>query len=150
MTREIGEISELEKMLDIFQNIRDHEMGLNPPRTQNNGNHNQTRGHHVYIEMRGERIIVETNIGHVRGVNSKILLNAYSVIDVNRRGTVGGTEHYHNTPIPISEERMATTERRGVAGISPVTEVGTCRVVQQLNQETREDNGGRDPAIVTK
>ena len=57
MTREIAEISELEKIFDIFQNIRGREIGrhLNPPGTQNNGNHNQTRGSpHVHRDARGE------------------------------------------------------------------------------------------------
>ena len=98
--------------------------------------------------MQGEKIIVETNIGHVRGVNLKILLNAYSVIDVDKQGMGGGKECYHNTPMQISEERMDATECRGVAGIAPVMGVGTCRVIQQFNWETREDNGGRDPALI--
>ena len=46
MTREITEINELEKIVDIFQNIRDREMGRrqNPPMSHNNGSHTQSRG----------------------------------------------------------------------------------------------------------
>ena len=47
MIREIVEISELEKILDIFQNIRDREIGRhqNPPVSHTNGNHNPSRGY---------------------------------------------------------------------------------------------------------
>ena len=46
MTREITDINELEKILDIFQNIRDREIGRhqNPPKTHNNGSNSQPRG----------------------------------------------------------------------------------------------------------
>ena len=47
MIQEIAEISELEKILDIFQNIRDREIGRrqNPLVPHTNGNHNQSRGY---------------------------------------------------------------------------------------------------------
>ena len=46
MTREVADIDELEQILDIFQNIRDWEMGRcpNPPASHTNGNYNQSRG----------------------------------------------------------------------------------------------------------
>ena len=49
MTREIAEINELEKKLDIFQRIRDREIGRHPnlPVAFTNGNNNQARGYPV-------------------------------------------------------------------------------------------------------
>ena len=46
MTREIIEITELEKILDIFQNIRERDMSrrINTPASHINGNYNQPRG----------------------------------------------------------------------------------------------------------
>ena len=46
MTREITEITELEKILDIFQNIQEQDMSRrpNPPGSHINGNYNQSRG----------------------------------------------------------------------------------------------------------
>ena len=46
MTREIVEITELEKILDIFQNIRERDMSrrINTPALHINGNYNQPRG----------------------------------------------------------------------------------------------------------
>ena len=45
MTREVADINELEQILDIFQNIRDGEMGRHPytPVSHTNGNYNQSR-----------------------------------------------------------------------------------------------------------
>ena len=46
MTREIMEITELEKILDIFQNIKERDMNRRPnlPAPHVNGNYNQSRG----------------------------------------------------------------------------------------------------------
>ena len=99
--------------------------------------------------MRGEKLIIETRIGNVRGVNLKILLPEYSVIDVERRRTVGGTKKIHTRTIQTREE-MAAVERLEVVGMTPGVEVGMHRVVQQLNRKTREDNGRKDLAIVNR
>ena len=46
MTREIANISELENILDVFQNIRDQEISRrhNQPSMNNGGNHGPQRG----------------------------------------------------------------------------------------------------------
>ena len=46
MTREVEDINELEQILDIFQNIRDREMGRrpNPPVLHTNENYNRPSG----------------------------------------------------------------------------------------------------------
>ena len=55
MTRDITEITELEKILDIFQNIKEREMGRrpNPPASHTNGNYHQSRG--IPTSYRGAR-----------------------------------------------------------------------------------------------
>ena len=55
MTREIVEINELEKILDLFQSIRNREIARrpSPPVVFTNGNNNQTRGILPHIGERG-------------------------------------------------------------------------------------------------
>ena len=52
MTWEVGDINELEQILDIFQNIRERETGRrpNPPVLYTNERHYQPRGHQPIIE----------------------------------------------------------------------------------------------------
>ena len=76
MMREVTEINELEKVLDIFQNIRDREMGSVRIRQC----HTLTEviinlgGQQPHIEVRGETIIIEMTGRDVRIVGSKIIL----------------------------------------------------------------------------
>ena len=149
--RQVTEINELEKILDIFQNIRDREMGRrqNPPVSHTNGSHHQSRGSTTaHRGARGDNNRSEG--GGVRIVGLRIILSEQFVIDAAGRGIASETNQHPTRTINTREEKTVAEEHLEAVEIQPGVEVVTHRAVPPPNRKTSEDNGGGDPTIARR
>ena len=140
ITHEIVEITELEKVLDIFQTIRDRELGRQQSRlvSQTNAIRHHSRGSTIaHRDTRGD-------YSRSEGWDCRIVNYTFRIACF-RRGRARScqrSEPVSNINDQHQEER--TTAERYLEAVDMETEV------EVVNRKMSKDNGGGDPTIVRK